>query len=101
MRSHPRTIVRASAAGARRTRFWSVVALVTTSTFVAQSTALAYPADLHATRALVPDGSPGSLAAVVDAGGAVTLAIPIPTAPNRGAFVPDLALTYSSRNPLR
>src|SRR5205814_1375599 len=37
----------------------------------------------------------------VDASGAAIYAIPIPTAPSRGGLVPELALTYSSRNPVR
>ena len=37
----------------------------------------------------------------VDASGAAVYSIPIPTAPNRGGLVPELALTYSSRNPIR
>ncbi|NUP11076.1 MAG: hypothetical protein HOW73_33950 [Polyangiaceae bacterium] len=91
----------------RKTRFLSAIAIVTASSLLGQSLAGAYPSDVFATASPVPSpnttdpADPAHAPENVDATGAVTYSIPVPTAPNRQGLVPSLALTYSSRNPVR
>lgn len=85
----------------------SATAIVTAASVLSHSLAGAYPADVLATTSPRPPADTTSLRqggadpANVDATGAVTHTIPIPTAPNRQGHVPALSLSYSSRNPVR
>lgn len=85
----------------------SAIALLVTAAMFTDTVARAYPSDVFATPGAVPtpqqgkETNPSFTSDRVDGSGAATVRVPIPTAPSRNGQVPSLALTYSSKNPVR
>lgn len=90
-----------------RKNYTALVAVLSAAAMFTDMVARAYPADVFTTPSAVPTPQQGKATNPsfqsdrVDASGAATISIPIPTAPNRNGAVPSLALTYSSKNPAR
>ncbi|MBL9026446.1 MAG: hypothetical protein JNL21_29890, partial [Myxococcales bacterium] len=83
-----------------------LVSLVAATSLLSQSLARAYTSDVFSSPSAVPTPRPKGEpkqdgAERVDPTGAATWSISIPTAPNRNGAVPRLALSYSSKNPVR
>ncbi len=85
----------------------ALIAALTSTAMFSDMVARAYPSDVFATPGAVPtpqsgkETSPSFQSDRVDATGAASISIPIPTAPNRNGHVPQLSLSYSSKNPVR
>jgi RHS repeat-associated protein len=72
--------------------------------FLSTTLARAYTTDITKTVAPSQKTTSGDAAHPTentDSSGAAIYSIPLPSSPNRGGMVPQLALTYSSKNPIR